>query len=178
MFLRICPRVSKDGAVPKLGHTSPSQSNTRFPHNHEHMLCPTFEYKDTHLLLYKLSRAGRKSTSINLDFESRSHDAPLAPGKIKITRASGYKSVSLGMFVLPLLHSMGGYVPKVMLEPAVFPQYRYGRHSVEDETTLKIVILGAHLRELLPKERKLWQAIGWLLSLSVINLEEDQTLTI
>ena len=98
---------------------------------------------------------------------------PLHPN----TQASGCKSVSRGISVLPLLHSMGDYVPKVMLEPAVSPQYRCDRHSVDDETTLKLFIIDAHLRVLL-SETKLWQTFKRHLSLSVINLEEDHALTI
>ena len=46
------------------------------------------------------------------------------------------------------------------------------------ETTMKHVVLDAHLRELLSDERKLWQVIERLLSLSVIHLEEHCTVTI
>ena len=67
---------------------------------------------------------------------------------------------------------MGGYVPKVMLERAVSLQHRCDRHGMEHETTLQHGSLDAHLRELLSDEKKLWQAIERLLSLSVINLEE------
>ena len=88
------------------------------------------------------------------------------------TQGNGYRSVSPETSIPPLLYALGGHVPKAMLERAVSPQQRWGRHGVERRTTLQHAGLDAHLKELLSDERKLWKAIERLLLLSVVSVEE------